>query len=302
MSLQNATNGKVIVSATDRLIGRSSAGAGLSEEITCTSVARSLLAGATLADIRTALGLGTAAVASTGTSSGNVPVLDANGQLAAAVIPAIAISSIQVVADQAARLGLTNVEVGDIAKQTDNGLSYILSALPAATNANWISIGDTSIDAGEIISGTLPIARGGTGLNALGSASQVLRVNAGATGLEFANSGVVLNRLPYTEVTTATQALAVDNAYGANNASQIVFTLPATAALGSVIEIAGVGAGGWRIAQNASQQIHFGNLSTTVGTGGRIDSTHRRDTIEIRNVVANNEWVVMSSIGNMDVV
>ncbi|MGL4910251.1 MAG: hypothetical protein ACRC4J_03585 [Cetobacterium sp.] len=302
MSLQNATNGKVIVSATDRLIGRSSAGAGLSEEIVCTSVARTLLAGATLADIRTALGLGTAATASTGTSSGNVPVLDANGQLAAAVIPAIAISSIQVVADQAARLALTNVEVGDIAKQTDNGLSYILSALPAATNANWISIGDTSIDAGEIISGTLAIARGGTGLNAIGSAGQHLRVNAGGTALEYASVGVALNRLPYTEVTTATAALVADNAYGANNASQVVLTLPATAAIGSVIEIAGVGTGGWRIAQNASQQIHFGNLSTTVGTGGRIDSTHRRDTIEIRNVVTNNEWVVMSSIGNMDVV
>ncbi len=37
------------------------------------------------------------------------------------------------------------------------------------------------------VSGTLPIANGGTGLTALGTAGQVLTVNAGATALEFAS-------------------------------------------------------------------------------------------------------------------
>lgn len=37
--------------------------------------------------------------------------------------------------------------------------------------------------------GTLTVARGGTGLTALGSANQVLRVNAGATALEYASVG-----------------------------------------------------------------------------------------------------------------
>jgi hypothetical protein len=43
------------------------------------------------------------------------------------------------------------------------------------------------------LSGTLPVANGGTGLTTLGSASQVLRVNSGATALEFGtvSSGVV---------------------------------------------------------------------------------------------------------------
>jgi len=36
------------------------------------------------------------------------------------------------------------------------------------------------------VSGILPVANGGTNLSALGSALQILRVNAGATGLEFA--------------------------------------------------------------------------------------------------------------------
>jgi hypothetical protein len=44
------------------------------------------------------------------------------------------------------------------------------------------------------LSGTLPVANGGTGLTTLGSATQVLRVNSGATALEFATapSGKVL--------------------------------------------------------------------------------------------------------------
>ena len=39
------------------------------------------------------------------------------------------------------------------------------------------------------VTGTLPTANGGTGLSAIGSAGQVLRVNTGATGLEYASVG-----------------------------------------------------------------------------------------------------------------
>ena len=49
------------VSATDKILGRSSSGSGVIEEITCTSVGRNLLDDADVAAQRTTLGLGTAA-------------------------------------------------------------------------------------------------------------------------------------------------------------------------------------------------------------------------------------------------
>lgn len=61
------------VSATDRLLGRSTAGAGDIEEIVCTAAGRALIDDATASDQRTTLGLGTLATQSgtfSGTSSG----------------------------------------------------------------------------------------------------------------------------------------------------------------------------------------------------------------------------------------
>jgi len=58
------------------------------------------------------------------------------------------------------------------------------------------------------LTGTLPVTNGGTGLTTLGSASQVLRVNSGATALEFgtltsgANAGEVIQVLSATDDTT----------------------------------------------------------------------------------------------------
>ena len=61
------------VTATDRLLGRSTAGAGIVEEITCTAAGRALIDDADVAAQRTTLGLGTLATQSgtfSGTSSG----------------------------------------------------------------------------------------------------------------------------------------------------------------------------------------------------------------------------------------
>lgn len=65
--------GPITVSATDKVLGRVSAGAGAVEEITCTAAGRALIDDANAAAQRTTLGLGTLATQSgtfSGTSSG----------------------------------------------------------------------------------------------------------------------------------------------------------------------------------------------------------------------------------------
>lgn len=58
------------LSATDKLVGRSSAGSGAAEEIACTAAGRALLDDANAAAQRATLGLGTAATANTGAGNG----------------------------------------------------------------------------------------------------------------------------------------------------------------------------------------------------------------------------------------
>jgi hypothetical protein len=58
------------------------------------------------------------------------------------------------------------------------------------------------------LSGTLPVANGGTGLTTLGSASQVLRVNSGATALEFATPAVATSDFVLLATTNQTSAVA----------------------------------------------------------------------------------------------
>lgn len=108
--------------------------------------------------------------------------------------------------------------------------------------------------------------------------------------------------ITWTEETTTARALAVNTGTIANNASQVVGTLPSTAALGSIIRMAGSGAGGWKIAQNLGQTIRFGRLTTTSGTGGSLASTQINDAVELLCITANTVFQVISSNGNITVV
>lgn len=103
------------------------------------------------------------------------------------------------------------------------------------------------------------------------------------------------------EETTTSGNFVANQGIITNNGSLVTLTLPTTCNVGESFRVAGLGAGGWRVAQNASQVIHFGNMDTTVGVTGMLDSTNRYDCIEFLCVVLNNEFVVLSSVGNITV-
>lgn len=124
------------------------------------------------------LGLGSAAYVSTGTSAGNVPVLDAGGKIPVSTLPSIAINDVYSVANIDARDAL-NAHEGDIAIVTSTSTSYIYDG------ATWQAIGSAGsvtgieganstvktgvvrLDASDILSGTLTVPQGGTGLTSV---------------------------------------------------------------------------------------------------------------------------------------
>lgn len=134
----------------------------------------------------------------------------------------------------------------------------------------------------------------------VGTSGQVLTSNgAGALPTFQAPSG---GGITWNEETGTSANMAVDNGYIANNAALVTLTLPDTAAVGSVVRVAGKGAGGWRIAQNAGETIRFSSQSTTTGVGGYLEFTQQYDAVELVCITANTDWVVISSVGNITVV
>lgn len=72
---------------------------------------------------------------------------------------------------------------GQVLKQSSAGGVITVGTL-AHTDVGAAAASHTH-GASDISSGTLPVARGGTGLGSLGTAGQVLKVNPGATALEY---------------------------------------------------------------------------------------------------------------------
>lgn len=102
---------------------------------TITGLATVAITGA-YSDLGARPSLGTAAALNTGTSAGNVPVLDGAGLLNSAVLPAIAITDVFEVASQSAMLALT-AQRGDIAIRTDLNRTFALATNSPTTLADW---------------------------------------------------------------------------------------------------------------------------------------------------------------------
>lgn len=126
-----------------------------------------------------------------------------------------------------------------------------------------------------------------------------ITTSAGAGTLTISAVG---GGITWTEVTGTSQSAAINSGYIANNAGLVTVTLPSTAALGSVVTIAGKGAGGWKLAQNSGQTIYFGTSTTTTGATGYLASTAQRDTVHVVCVTQNNDWDVLWAQGNLTVV
>lgn len=200
----------------------------------------------------------------------------ANGTAGTAVPTAIALSTRQL----AGRGSSGNISAIGIDLTTLNisGTTLAVVAAPALNSATTtVNVSSaTAPSSGQVLTATSSTAATWQAPAALNN----FNINAVAT------------------VTGTTQALAVGNLYYANNASLVTLTIPSTFAVGEVIAVMGQGAGGWKIAQNASQNIIFGDQVSTTGTGGSWSSSQQYDNIFLVGMVANTTMAVRSAIGN----
>jgi len=129
-----------------------------------------------------------------------------------------------------------------------------------------------------------------------GDASITITPGAGTLDLVTSVSGIA-----WSEQTGTSQAMVANNGYILNNAALVTATLPATAAVGSVLRVVGKGAGGWAVAQNAGQTIYFSSSTTTTGVGGSLASTDDHDCVEMVCITADTDFSVISSVGNITI-
>lgn len=166
---------------------------------------------------------------------------------------------------------------------TVTGLGTANSSVLVTTSAGVPTQSGTMTN-GQLIIGST----GATPTPATLTAGNNISITNGAGSITIAGSG--FGAFVWNNVTGTSQAMAINNGYIANNAGLVTLTLPSTAAVGTVLAVQGSGAGGWLIAQNASQIVHIGSSASTTGVVGSVASSNRYDSVYLVCIVANLEW------------
>lgn len=172
----------------------------------------------------------------------------------------------------------------------------------AGTLTNAISISSSQI---VTLTNALPVGSGGLGITSTPSNGQIPIGNGttytaatltAGTGISISNgAGTITISSPdsgiaWSGIAGTTQAAAVNSGYIVQNASQTTITLPATAAIGDVVSVRGLGAAGWILAANTGQTIKY--ITATTSSGGTLTSAEQYDTVDVTCIVANTTWVV----------
>lgn len=240
-------------------------------------------------NVRTNIGLGTAATKATGTSNGNIPVLDTNGKLDSSVLPAIAITDTFVVNSQDEMLALT-AQIGDVCVRTDLNKSYILKTSGASTLGNWQEL-LTPTDAVSSVNGkTGTVSLTASDVGALASTtSYVSSVNGSIGAITNVAKTNVNNAFTVGQTITRSDSGAILSLESA--ASDTNFLLKRTNGATCVLEAGGsVGLFGTQSNHSLQVRTNYVNRMTFDTSGGVTLATDVASNSN-SNQIATTKWV-----------
>ncbi len=142
--------------------------------------------------------------------------------------------------------------------------------------------------AGEIIIGSNVGPPGASTV----TAGNGISISNGSNSITVSANG---SGIIWTDVITTSHAMSPNNGYVSDNAALVTLTLPTNANFGTMINVIGKGAGGWKIAQNAGQNIQIGSLSSTVGVGGSVASVNRFNSLTLVCTTQDTTWTALGA-------
>jgi|ERR1044071_3363702 hypothetical protein len=171
---------------------------------------------------------------------------------------------------------MANERITDLPQASSTNLSDIIYAVQG-----YVSPASPGTSVQETVQQLLTLITAGTNISVTFSGGNLVIASTGSASLGWNN------------ITASSATMAQNDGYVANNAGLVTLTLPATAAFGSLIYVQGLGAGGWKVAQNSGQHIQIGSSASTVGATGFIASTNQYDSICLLCVSANTIWTAL---------
>jgi hypothetical protein len=126
------------------------------------------------------------------------------------------------------------------------------------------------------LTGTLPVANGGTGLTTLGTAGQALKVNSGATGFEFGTAGGILQ----VKSATKTDTQSINNGSTYEEVTGLSVTLTPSSASNKVLILVQLSVG---LGSSGIASALIKRNGTSIGIGDQVGSSRSRVTIGMDN-------------------
>lgn len=176
-----------------------------------------------------------------------------------------------------------------------------ISSAQVVTLANALPVGSGGLGITTTpTNGQIPIGNGTNYTAATLTAGSGVSITnaAGSVTIASLGGGTTWKLISANQTLVAGESYLVDTSGGA-----ITLALPAIAVIGDYFRVYNLsGANQVTISQGAGQQVRIASSLTTSGVGGSLTTTSAGDSLEIVCSVANNNFNVVSLIGNITVV